>query len=464
MEIVRGNARTVARDLIRLVRALELQGMRVDDLDADDTLASVNRELAAILAKPPSADTAEAVARCAAATASVRAAILDALPRPERVALLEALLQVEVTEADLDVETLMAEAAEVAEVRARDELRRAERQRGEALRRRAERMPVSADDTIRELLGRLPRPWLTAIWNNAGFRGRPSATAAARTLLDPGTLRALVEELRPAEHSALRALLRAGGVVRAGALEAFFGDSSEDGYEWHVAPPTSVLGRLRARGLVAIGRAALTANPRSRPRVVVVPRDLRRPLARALAAPRPVLPTGPTVPADVVTGVMAEPPPDRPIQAEAEGQGFDRAQPELAAWTARLAEHMSDEVGPGPLFHFVSRVWHCYETAHPQLVPRLRARELETARVAAVADLDAAWVMHERLLERRVARMVARQPHLYGYVSGALDHGPWSDPRFEKEKLLIFHACDVAMRAFDAALLDVTPALPASPE
>jgi hypothetical protein len=422
-EQARAAARSAARDLIRLVRALERGGIYLDDLDDGDreALEAVNRALAAVLGArcELSQATLETVGRCRATTQGVRAEILRGVPRPQRVAILEALLRVEVDDADLEVEMMPISAAPIAIPRDRDS--------GEVLRRKAERMAVSREDTVDALFDRLPEPWRLAIRENAGN----ALGGEARDL------RALVESLRPGEREALAALVGEGGLVPARRLEERFGDSSEDGFDWQVEPPTSVLGRLRARGLVVIGRAAVTANLRSRPRVALVPRDLLRPLGRALAECAPPPPPG-VIAAEVVAEAMEGEP----------ATTMDRLQPELAAWSWMLAEHTSEEVGPGPLLHYVSRVWTTYEQAEPGQVPRLRARDIESARRDAVAELDAAWVMHEKLLQRRVVRLVARQPHLYAAVSAALETESWR----EEDKLLVFHACDVAVRAFDAAM------------
>jgi hypothetical protein len=249
------------------------------------------------------------------------------------------------------------------------------------------------------------------------------------------------------DRDALKVLLDADGVMLARVMETRFGDSVDDGFDWNREPPTSVLGRLRMCGLCFVGRASLGPNPRSRPRVVVIPRELREPIARALAVPMPGI-EDPTVGEDVIEGVMDDDD-QTDEESEAEDLRFERAQPELAAFAAGVGEHLTEAVGPGPLLFYVGRVFLMFDAAHPGRVPRLRTPEIQAARDASSQDLEAVEVMHERLLERRVAHMIGMQPHVYACLAGVLDDLPWS----EEDKLLVFHACDTALRAFHAAVL-----------
>ena len=361
---------------------------------------------------------------------------------------LEALLSVEVADDDLAVEIVPDEsdALALAAARAKGERRMREAQRSEGLRRRAEQVALDPDLPAAEIYALLPPPWHDAICRHVGAGVRATPGALVRRLAERRTLAKLVGELRTGEREALRAILDADGLMLARVVEARFGTSLQDGFEWLRLPPTSILGRLRMRGLCVVGRTATGPNPRSRPRVVLVPRELRASLRKVLATatPRSILPT---VGLEHVARVMDEGE-LTDDQAEAEGVLFDRAQPELASFGAAVADSMSDAVGSGSLLYYMMRVWRMFELAHPGQVPRLRPPDISAARQGSAIDLDAVEVMHERLLERRVTKMIASQPHVYSYIAGALDDLPWS----EEDKLLVFHACDTTLRALDAAL------------
>jgi hypothetical protein len=455
MENVRLRARSAARDLLRLARALHARGVDVETLPQGqrEALAAVRPRLATALARAENgsdlalAEAEAAIAGTRALLQSTRRAILGDLGREHRLAVMEAMLTVEVPDIDLEPAATVADDAEgedeeVAATRRRARQRASARRRGELKRRQVESQSIDVDAPLLSHLLLQPRPWTQAVCVAFGLQVNVSAGAAARALADRRALGALVAALRPAERDALGSLLDADGVMLARALETRFGDSVEDGFDWHREPPTSVLGRLRSRGLCFVGRATLGPNVRSRPRVVVVARDIRRVLGQVhRATPIPRLDDR-RVSEDAV---------ERSAEVrdvEAETMSFERAQPELAVLCVGMATGMAAKVGAGALYFHAARVWAMFEAAFPGRVPRLRGRDLERARRASSRDLDAVERMHVRLLERRVNTIVAAQPSLYGYLAAAIEELSWS----EEDKLRVFHACDTALRAFDAVL------------
>jgi hypothetical protein len=190
-------------------------------------------------------------------------------------------------------------------------------------------------------------------------------------------------------------------------------------------------------------------NPRSRPRALVVPIELRAALRRALVhAPPP--PQGPAVPLELVAKVMEQDEAEvEPSLSEFANQAmrFGRAQPELCTFAAAVAQAVAGD-GAGALMYYVERIWTMYEAAYPGAVPRLRSSHIEDARKASEEDLDAVGRMHERLVARRVKSLVAAQPHLYAFIAHALEDDEL--PLDESERAVVFHACDTAIRAFES--------------
>lgn len=453
MEKVRLRARSAARDLLRLARALHARGVDVDALPDGqrEALAVVRPRLATALARAETgsdqalAEAEAAIAGTRALLTSTRRAILGDLARDHRLAVMEAMLAVEVADVDLEPVAVVlddADEEEVAATRRRARQRAAARRRGELRRRQAESQAIDVEAPLLAHLLQQPRPWTQAVCRAFGLQVNVNAGAAARALADRRALAAQVAALRPAEREALGSLLDADGVMLARALETRFGDSVEDGYDWHREPPTSVLGRLRCRGLCFVGRATMGPNLRSRPRVVVVPRDLRRLLLQIHRA-TPIPRLGDRRVSENAVESCAE-----VGDVEVETIRFERAQPELAVFCVGMAAGMAAKVGAGSLYFHAARVWAMFERAFPGRVPRLRARDLERARRASSRDLDAVERMHVRLLERRVNTIVAAQPSLYAYLAAAIEELAWS----EEDKLRVFHACDTALRAFDAVL------------
>jgi hypothetical protein len=466
LEKVRLVARSAARDLLRLVRALDARGVELDTLSDEDreALGQCNQELATALfemgEKAQDLDQVEsALAESRARLDATRSAILSQLGRVRRAEVLEAMLSVEVVDEDLEVEEVAsAPDDELHAARARAEQRYSSRREGERLRRREEQKSLPVKEGLARVLLALPEPWLSAIGRGVGAAPAAGAHEVARRLLDPEGLSVVLGELRPSERGALKVVLERGGTCLARDLERELGTADEDGFRWDEEPPTSVVGRLRARGLCYVGRAALGDNPRSRSRVVLVPVDLRAPLAEALArCPRPES-EDLTVSPEIIDQVMEDEDGEGTLEtladdAEAEALRFDRAQPELASFAASAAEAIVEggAMHGTALVYYVERVWAMFEAAHPGRVPRLRDRDIEVARVASEQEMSNIEVMHERLLERRVAMLVREQPNLYAFVAQVLDDP--TCPLEDEGKAIVFHACDTAIRAFHAALL-----------
>jgi hypothetical protein len=98
-------------------------------------------------------------------------------------------------------------------------------------------------------------------------------------LTDPSALGEVLYQLAPEEVDALRFLLDRCGVCKVVLLTRRFGADSDDPYIWTEFPPASVLGQLRLRGLVFVGRMV---HGRQNCRTAVIPVELRQPLAGVL--------------------------------------------------------------------------------------------------------------------------------------------------------------------------------------
>jgi len=455
MERVRMGARSAARDLLRLVRALAARGVDLHALPVEQraALEAVSLELRGALSpgKLPD-DRLEAaessIADTRALLVSTRRAILDRLGRVHRLGVLEAMLRVEVADEELKLPRRRApEDRGVAASRRRARKLAAMRRLGEKRRRAVELQAIDVDAPLRELLVGLPPPWFQAACTAAGLLGARAPGGddieeLARLFAERGFVHAKVGRLLPGERRALGALLRAEGIMLASVFERRFGDVSEDGFDWDREPPTSILGRLRREGLCFVGRAPVGPSPRSRPRVVLVPRDLRRVLAQTHRA----LPVRRIDDRRVPAGVVEERALPRDVEVDA--VQFERAQPDLARFAAAIAPSMSAEVGGGALLYQVGMIWAMFDAAFPGRTPRLRAPDLERARRASRRDLEAMDIMHERLLERRVGTMISCQPNVYAYLATTIEEMAWS----EEDKLRVFHTCDTALRALDASL------------
>jgi len=149
-----------------------------------------------------------------------------------------------------------------------------------------ERRPLPPRGGLTTLLRDLPVEWLDAVWESLELgsdrprRRKERERNIARHLTADGILTEVVGEgLSQGERRLLAFLLERGGKAPARAVAHRFGGDDDDGWFWNEEPPTSVLGRLRVRGLAFVG-----ASPAAHAtRTVLVPRELRKGLKHALA-------------------------------------------------------------------------------------------------------------------------------------------------------------------------------------
>jgi hypothetical protein len=156
-----------------------------------------------------------------------------------------------------------------------------------------ENKAISVDVSLSAALNRTPTKWLDAACraNRVATRGirrdrRARIAALVTALTTPDDLAQSVIDLPAHARAALRRVIDSGGWTRLSELTRDFGGMDGDGWFWDEDPPTSNLGELRRRGLLFIGRAALTkaGKPGKRQlKVAVVPHDLRELLTSILS-------------------------------------------------------------------------------------------------------------------------------------------------------------------------------------
>jgi hypothetical protein len=154
-----------------------------------------------------------------------------------------------------------------------------------------DRRAIRVDSPLADLLKKLPAPWLGAIARNLGVKKqgkkRDWIPRIVSRLKDPERLREIVRGLPVDARLALAGVLERGGWGPLSDLEREFGAMAGDGWFWEDEPPRSILGQLRAHGLLFIGQAQVG---RRRRQVAVIPKDLREPLAQWLRDPEALPP------------------------------------------------------------------------------------------------------------------------------------------------------------------------------
>jgi hypothetical protein len=155
-----------------------------------------------------------------------------------------------------------------------------------------DRMPMNPLIDTAAALRRMPAHWLTAACHVASIdvgpaqKNRKARSAALFSVLFTARrLEEIVAGLPPRSRRALCIVLESGGCVALIALTQEFGEMDGDGWLWDDRLPTSVLGELRSRALLHIGRLQVEQDgglPDLQVPIAVVPHDLRPSLCMLL--------------------------------------------------------------------------------------------------------------------------------------------------------------------------------------
>lgn len=146
----------------------------------------------------------------------------------------------------------------------------------DSMREDIDERPIRLDLKLPTALRRIPVPWLNAAAGRFAIQPQRRRTerekVLAAAMLDRDRLRSVLAAEPPAVREALDFILNEGGWVKLQRLTHRFGDQTGDGYFWEDKPPSSTIGRLRALGIVHVGRAQIDGRSH---KVAVVPVELR---------------------------------------------------------------------------------------------------------------------------------------------------------------------------------------------
>jgi hypothetical protein len=160
-------------------------------------------------------------------------------------------------------------------------------------REREEDKLINIDVTLRAALNRTPVMWLNAACSvlHVSLREFPKKDRKAKIeallncLIHSESLAENVRDMPPHTRAALRRVLDNGGWIRLNTLVKDFGEMDGDGWYWDENPPKSIIGELRRRALLFIGKSAINREGKSNKKlfkVAVVPKELRELLQRIL--------------------------------------------------------------------------------------------------------------------------------------------------------------------------------------
>jgi hypothetical protein len=136
--------------------------------------------------------------------------------------------------------------------------------------------PININSKIKPVLTMLPVEWIDAtalFWKRPPQRlKRDRITDLISFLLSPKSILAIAAKLEPQEKQVLKKILDNDGYVKYSQISRTWGDESDDGYYWTEHRPKSVIGRLRLKGLVGVGKAPVKSRNY---KMIIIPTDLR---------------------------------------------------------------------------------------------------------------------------------------------------------------------------------------------
>jgi hypothetical protein len=139
----------------------------------------------------------------------------------------------------------------------------------------ADSKPIAVNVKLLNAITKLPTEWVEGMALGWQRPEKPIRKDRVQDLCDfllsqEGFLQ-ISAALSAQEREAITMVLEHGGHILYGKLEKVFGDETTDDYWWSEHPPKSVIGRLRFRGLLYVGKALLSSRHF---KVAVIPQDL----------------------------------------------------------------------------------------------------------------------------------------------------------------------------------------------
>jgi len=143
--------------------------------------------------------------------------------------------------------------------------------------------PITINVRLQAALNKIPSEWVDAMalyWQRPAVRlKRDRIKDLCNFLLSSAAIKLLSNRLSADERTALQLLVDKEGWLQYGKLVKACGDESGDGYWWTTKPPQTVIGRLRNKGLVFIGKAPIKTRHY---KIAVIPKDLQPIVVEAL--------------------------------------------------------------------------------------------------------------------------------------------------------------------------------------
>jgi hypothetical protein len=140
--------------------------------------------------------------------------------------------------------------------------------------------PIKTAMKLKTALSKLPTEWIDGMARGWDRTEKPSRKERELDLLEflqsEECYLQLTAVLQAEERAAIKMVLDHDGYIQYGKLCKAFGEENEDSYWWSEHPPQSVIGRLRYKGMLFVGKAPIKSRIM---KMAVIPKELQPLLA-----------------------------------------------------------------------------------------------------------------------------------------------------------------------------------------
>jgi hypothetical protein len=151
---------------------------------------------------------------------------------------------------------------------------------------KVDQLLINRQLSLKAGLNRYPAGWLNATcafyYIPVSGLKRVKVENVVENMMATDEIAGIVESLSDVHRKALATVVNADGWVKYSVVSKQVGDETPDSYFWESSPPASVIGQLRLRGLIFVGRVV---EGNRRYKAIVVPKELRASLALVLPGP-----------------------------------------------------------------------------------------------------------------------------------------------------------------------------------
>lgn len=144
--------------------------------------------------------------------------------------------------------------------------------------KQAENIVLAPYAKLTAILNKYPFQWIDGICDELGIDTKEKKNTKVKLIADKlqYSMQEVIANLPQKSKEALHLILKNGGFLQYGKLKGY---DDEISFYWNEVPPTSSIGILRLKGILAVGKMPMTGRMC---KVVLIPKDIMGPLQKVI--------------------------------------------------------------------------------------------------------------------------------------------------------------------------------------